>query len=110
MTEWMVRAKFYPLSTAWLASMTLLALVAGDTLDLTPALVIETVMILTLMFISLNRQLRIVHKLINSQRTELLAFNRTLIDSLKAAGLPVPDEPTSGHRAEARQEQRDRES
>lgn len=34
------------------------------------------------------------HKIVNSQRTAMVAYTKTLSDAMRAAGIAVPDDPS----------------
>lgn len=40
--------------------------------------------------VELKEEVQAVHKIVNQQRTDMLAYQKTLVDSLIAAGIHVP--------------------
>lgn len=101
---------FYSLGGAYLGAITILALYAGGIIPLATAFIAETGVIAVLQLTAINHQIDKVEKLVNSQRTELLARVDQLKDAMKDAGVAIPEKVDAEHRASAVQAQKDRES
>jgi hypothetical protein len=89
---------FYPVSTVYLASAAMIATVTGRYIRLEVALLIEGLVAIIAIQISMHSEVVRVHKLVNSQRDEMIARIDQLIATLVAAGVRVPDDKGSGPR------------
>lgn len=46
--------------------------------------------VLTTAWVNIRKNVQEVHKIVNQQRTDMLAYQKTLVDTLKASGIHVP--------------------
>lgn len=84
---------FYPLSGAWVAGVVGAMLVSSGHTTWDRALYGYTLFIGLLMLVSMWREVRVVHVLVNSQRTELVNRVDQLTALLKHEGIDLPADP-----------------
>lgn len=48
--------------------------------------------VLTTAWVNIRKNVKEVHKIVNQQRTDMLAYQKTLVDTLKASGIHVPSD------------------
>lgn len=46
--------------------------------------------VLTTAWVNIRKNVQEVHKIVNQQRTDMLAYQKTLVDTLRASGIHVP--------------------
>lgn len=46
--------------------------------------------VLTTAWVNIRKNVKEVHKIVNQQRTDMLAYQKTLVDTLRASGIHVP--------------------
>lgn len=84
---------FYPLSGAWVAGIASAMLASSGHTTWDRAFYGYTFLILILMLVSMWREVRTVHVLVNSQRTELVNRVDQLTALLKYEGIDLPADP-----------------
>lgn len=80
----------YPITAVWLTGAVVAVGVARDWWDLPVGLVLLSSVSLLIFMISLKAEVVVVHRLVNSQRDELLNRIDTLVTYLVAAGVALP--------------------
>lgn len=86
---------FYPLTGFYVGAVAVLMVLAGGYIDLQVAILSVTGIFVGAILFSMHREVRMVHVLVNSQRTELIARIDQLTSALDEAGVPVPDKRKS---------------
>lgn len=86
---------FYPLTGFYVGAVAVLMLFAGDYIQLQVAILSVTSIFVGAVLFSMHQEVRMVHVLVNSQRTELIARIDQLTSALDDAGVPIPDKRKS---------------
>ena len=80
----------YPVTAVYLGGVTVVVLVSESELDFAYGLLALTLVTLVAVMIAAWRELRTVHRLVNSQRDELLERIEVLVDCLRSSGVQIP--------------------
>lgn len=87
---------FYPLTGFYVGAVTILMLFSSDVINFQTGLIALTLTGVSMLLYSMRREVRTVHILVNSQRTEMLLRIDQLVTALTDAGVPVPPKRTEG--------------
>lgn len=87
---------FYPVTIVYGACAAVIGAIAGHFLRADVALLLISLIAVMSVQVSMRREVRRVHVLVNSQRDELVARIDQLVRALRAAGVTIPADPAVG--------------
>lgn len=87
---------FYPVTLTYIAGVAMMALAVAGKIRVDVAVLASAVFACLAVVIALDREVRTVHRLVNSQHDVLIARVKQLVDALVAAGVTIPTEPHPG--------------
>lgn len=83
-------ASGWPITILYVGASSVASLMAANVLGVAPGLILIAVLFCMMLVVSVSREIKSVHHLVNSQRDELLARIDQLIQVLVAADITVP--------------------